>query len=156
MIIREAKTSDLEKIIALAVDSVVFSQSPFRDTPLEEVKRFRQKDLSQLFGLLGQPHVGVFVAEEEGEFVGHVIVLSGVVESVSGEEQGWIIDLSVKPSFWGKGISKALSEKAEAFVLSKGLKYLGLGVTSQNKRAVRFYEKMGFVEERKRMIKRLV
>lgn len=152
-VIREATRNDLEAIIELAVESIIHSQSPFRDTPLEEVKRFRRLDLDQLKTLFGQPQVGIFVAEQSGAVIGHVIVLTGVVESVSGEEQGWIIDLSVKSSHWGSGVARELALVAEGFAKEKGLKYLGLGVTTANARAVRFYEKLGYTEERKRMIK---
>lgn len=155
MIVRDARESDVETIVALAVDSIVYSQSPFRDTPLDVVKSFRRADLAQLRVIFGQPHLGLFVAEDEGDVVGHVIVLAGVVESVSGEQQGWIIDLSVKEGYWGSGIARELADKAEAFVKSKGLSYIGLGVTTANARAIRFYEKIGFAEERKRMIKKL-
>lgn len=153
VVIREAQKEELEAVIQLAVDCVGYSHSPFRHTTLEEARRFRRNDLDQLKSLCGQPHVGIFVAAENQSILGHVIVLTGVIESVSGEEQGWIIDLSVKPEYWGSGIAGELAEKAEAFVKQRGYKYLGLAVTSANARALRFYEKIGYHEERKRMIK---
>lgn len=152
--VREAKRSDLEKIINLAVESMIYSQSPHRQSSLEEVKQYRKKDLSRLYSLFGQPQLGLYVAQGE-KIIGHVIVLTGTTESVSGEEQGWVIDLSVQPEYWGKGVAKKLALKAENFVKQKGLKYIGLGVTTVNERAVRFYERLGYLEERKRMIKTL-
>lgn len=154
-IIRRAEREDIPKIIALSAECMEYSQSPYRDTAIEELKRFRAKDLEQLYSLFGQPQVGLFVAVEEDIVVGHVIVLTGNFEMLSMEQQGWIIDLSVKREFWRKGIGRELSLKAEQFIKDKGLKYMGLGVTGANAAAVKFYESLGYNEERKRMIKRL-
>jgi len=151
--IRRAERTDIPKIISLAVESVEESRSPFRDTTLEALKQFRAKDLEQLHSLFGQPQLGLFVAVLGDKVVGHVIVLTGSFESLSTEEQGWIIDLSIKSEYRKKGIGKALSNEAESFIKGKGLKYIGLGVTSANTSAVKFYESLGYSEERKRMIK---
>jgi ribosomal protein S18 acetylase RimI-like enzyme len=154
--IRRAEQQDLEKVISLAVDMVVHSVSPFRDIATEEVREFRRKDLAALNDAVKQPHVGIFLAEdEESRFLGHVVVVCGYPESSTGETQGWIFDLSVIPEAWSSGIGRALMQRAEAFTRQMGYKYLGLGVTTANERAVSFYEKLGFSEERKRMIKHL-
>jgi ribosomal protein S18 acetylase RimI-like enzyme len=152
--IRRAAERDIPHMVDLAVDAVVHSVSPFRDIPEETVKVFRRKDLGALQDGIKQPHVGLFVAEDEGgRFIGHVIVVCGYMESSTGETQGWIFDLSVVPDCWSHGVGKALMETAEGFCAGMGFKYLGLGVTTANERAVRFYEKLGYREERKRMIK---
>ncbi|MCL4513759.1 MAG: GNAT family N-acetyltransferase [Candidatus Eremiobacteraeota bacterium] len=154
LVFREAKESDLQQVIDLAVEAIEHSQSPFRNSSLESIKDYRRRDLEQLRSLYAQSHVGIFVAEEKGEIKGHVIVLSGM-KAVTGELQGWIIDLSVRQEFWGTGVAQELTLMAEEFIRSKGFQHLGLGVTSANKRAIRFYEKMGYLEERKQMIKKL-
>ncbi|HEY4001145.1 MAG TPA: GNAT family N-acetyltransferase [Candidatus Xenobia bacterium] len=153
---RRATMDDLDAIVELAVDAVVHSVSPFRDIDNNGVREFRRKDLNTLSEAMKQPHVGVFVAEDEAKvLVGHVIVVCGYMESSTGEMQGWVFDLSVKQELWSKGIGQRLMEEAERFTKEQGYVYLGLGVTTANDRAVRFYEKLGFAEERKRMIKRL-
>jgi ribosomal protein S18 acetylase RimI-like enzyme len=154
LIFREATELDLPKVVEIAVEAIEYSQSPFRDSSLEKMKEYRRKDLEQLQSLFGQSSIGVFVAEKNGNILGHVIVLSGM-KAVTGELQGWIIDLSVKKDFWGTGVAEELTLKAEEFIKLKGFQYLGLGVTSANKRAVRFYEKMGYQEERKQMVKKI-
>lgn len=152
--VRRAGAADLDRIIALATEMVVHSISPFREITADQVKEFRRKDLAALSDAVQQPHVGLFVAEgEDGRFLGHVIVVCGYMESSTGESQGWVFDLSVIPELWGHGVGQTLMEQAETFCASMGYRYLGLGVTSANRRAVQFYERLGFAEERKRMIK---
>lgn len=154
--IRRAGAEDLDMVIDLATEMVVHSVSPFRDIPEDEVREFRRKDLAALAEAIVQPHVGVFVAEDPaGRFLGHVVVVCGYMESSTGEQQGWVFDLSVVPDQWSQGIGQDLMAEAERFCAGLGFKYIGLGVTSANERAVRFYERQGYAEERKRMIKRL-
>jgi ribosomal protein S18 acetylase RimI-like enzyme len=154
--IRKSETEDIDKVVELAVEMVVHSLSPFRDTPSEEVRDFRKKDLTVLRDAFRYDHVGIFIAEdEEKEMLGHVIVVSGDIESSTGERQGWVFDLSVKKEYWRSGVGRKLMEKAEDFIKSNGLSYIGMGVTTSNEQAVRFYEGLGYKEERKRMIKKI-
>jgi len=153
--IRRATDADIPKVVELATQMVIHSVSPFRDIPEDQVMEFRRKDLAALVDAVRQPHVGLFVAEEGDRFVGHVVVGCGYMESSTGESQGWVFDLSVVPDLWSKGVGQALMAEAERFCAGLGYKYIGLGVTTANERAVRFYERIGYAEERKRMIKRL-
>lgn len=147
----------MPRVVELATRMVIHSVSPFRDIAAEQVQEFRRKDLAALKDAVKQPHVGLFVAETEddGRFLGHVVVVCGYMESSTGEAQGWVFDLSVVPELWSQGVGRALMAQAEQFCASLGYKYIGLGVTTANHRAVAFYEGLGYAEERKRMIKRL-
>lgn len=154
--IRKATDEDVDKVIDLAVEMVLHSISPFRDVTGEKVQEFRREDLIVLRDISTYNNIAIFLAEDENKsFIGHVIVVGGDVESSTGEKQGWIFDLSVKKEYWNKGIGQELMKYAEEFIKNLGLKYIGLGVTSSNSRAVRFYENLGYEEERKRMIKKI-
>ena len=152
--IRKAKEEDLPAIIDLAVELIDNSISILREAPMTLLKELRRKDLQTLYHLLKQPRAGIFLAETpKQKFLGHVIVLSDQTEAPTGEMQGWIFDLSVIPEYWGTGLAQKLMEAAENFVKERGLKYIGLSVTTSNLRAVKFYENQGYTEERKRMLK---
>jgi ribosomal protein S18 acetylase RimI-like enzyme len=154
--IRKAEAQDIAAIIDLAVELIPSSHSDLRDAPEETVKNLRHKDLQSLHNLIKLPHTGIFIAEDDSKnFLGHVIVLSDQTEPSTGDLQGWIFDLSVKTGYWGTGLAQKLIAQAEHFIKVSGLKYIGLSVTSCNQRAVRFYEKQGYLEERKRMLKKL-
>lgn len=154
--IRKATPEDIDAVIDLAVEMVVHSASPLRLATHREIQQFRKNDLVVLRNFDKYGNIGIFIAEDEDmHFIGHVVVVSGDIESSTGEKQGWIFDLSIKKEWWGKGIGKRLMEHAEKFIKEQGLKYIGMGVTTSNFRAVRFYKDLGYIEERKRMIKRL-
>lgn len=154
--IRKAELGDMPNMVELAVEMMPYSVSPFREVTTEEMKTYRRSDMFYLTELMKKPFFGVYVAEDpEKRFAGHVIVGCQQMESSTGEMQGWIFDISVKEEYWGSGVAARLMEKAEEFTRGYGHKYLGLGVTTSNVRAVKFYEKIGFAEERKRMLKKL-
>jgi len=55
--------------------------------------------------------------------------------------------------YYGKNIGKLLYEKVLELAIEHGSKYLWLGVWKENPRAIRFYEKCGFVEFDNHMFK---
>lgn len=154
VVIRPASQSDIPAVIDLAVAMVVHSISPLRTTAVEAVREYRRLDLQALFEIVTRPDSGIFVAEDRaGRLVGHVIAMAGRSESSTGELQGWIFDLSVAQDHWGTGVARRLLQRAEEFIQARGLRCLGLGVTTANRRALAFYERLGFQEERKQMVK---
>ena len=155
--IREATSSDLPRIIDLAVDMVLFSISPLRDFDAEAVRQYRRTDLRALEEVMGSDQTSVLVADDEndGRLLGHVIVATRNQESSSGTAQAWVFDLSVRPDHWGTGLAQALMARAEIFARSLGMTHIGLGVTLSNERALRFYQRLGYQEERVQMVKRL-
>jgi ribosomal protein S18 acetylase RimI-like enzyme len=152
--IRKATVDDIPNIIELATKLVVHSISPFRDIPADKVMEYRKDDMKGLYQSLTNPTIGIFIAEnEDKEFIGHVITMVDYLESSTGDRQGYIFDLSVKNEYQRLGIGKNLMDVAEEFCSIGGMKYICLNVTSGNVKAVNFYQKIGYGEERKRMIK---
>ncbi len=157
IIIRRAETKDIKKMAQLAALCIEDSIPPTRDVPLKSLKQARILDIeTSLSKIINLSHIGIYLAEDEkGNLLGHLMGYVGDIESVTGEPQGWIFDLSVEPKYRRRGIAKKLIEKFTDFVKKAGYKFIGLLVTSSNKPAVALYENLGFVEERKRMAKRL-
>lgn len=153
-VIRKADAKDLDNVIDLAVDMARCSTSPFRSVDPDKVNYYRREDLKAMKQHILSPMVGIFVAETlDGKFLGHVISMVGNEESSTGETQGYVFDLSVIKECQGLGIGKKLMETAEDFCKKGGMKYVCLNVTTSNESAVKFYERIGYAEERKRMIK---
>lgn len=155
MLIRRAQTQDIDAMIELATDMVLHSVSPFRNVGAQEVRQYRHEDLQSLRDIIDLEHSGLFVAEQEGELLGHIIVVAHQRDSSTGTAQAWIYDLSVKPGYWGQGIGRALMAEAERFASQCGMQAIGLGVTKANHRARQFYELLGYQEERVQMLKKL-
>lgn len=154
--VRRAKIEDLDAVIELAGETIVYSISPYRNIIPELAKTYRKNDLHTLHQMFDSPNLGVFIAETlEGVFVGHIIMVVNLTDSLTGEIISMVVDLSVKKEYWGSKAAELLCQQAEVFARENRMQYVELGVTTSNKRALRFYEKMGYMEERKRMIKQI-
>jgi GNAT superfamily N-acetyltransferase len=80
----------------------------------------------------------LFVAVSEGEIVGTI----GCV--VNGEE-GHLRGMAVSPNWQGTGVAAALLQAAEAELLKNRCTYVTLDTTEPLTRAIRFYERHGFL-----------
>lgn len=103
-----------------------------------EVKRYLK------WLLKGDPQ-GFFVAIWDGKPVGFIAVHSRWYdwqEDLVGE----IHELAVDKEYQKKGIGKTLIEKALDYLKSKGRKRITLWVGERNDRAIKIYERMGFIK----------
>ncbi len=151
-----ADKGDVESILKLASDLVFPSLSSFRKNNLNFARRVRRDDLSTINSLILSDDAAIFVAKDRrGRVVGHIIARLDSRDYLTGDRQAWIFDLSVRPMFWGKGIARRLTEAVELTAMSKGIGYIGLTVTCSNTRAVHFYNRAGFQNERCQMVKKL-
>lgn len=102
------------------------------------------------------PTAKTFIAVDENDNrLGYVMVFWGAKDDFRAQRQGFLCDLAVKEKYWRTGVAQALTEAAEDFVRSKGAEFMALNVSAFNKRAVNFYQKLGYVEEWKVMGKKL-
>lgn len=92
--------------------------------------------------------------DKTGDRTGYVNVREGSDE-VLGEACGYIALLAVKQEHEGRGIAKALVERAEQWAREMGFRRLALDVFASNDHALKFYERAGFQPETIRVIKRL-
>ena len=84
---------------------------------------------------------GVFVAVEAGEVVGYI-----TCELDRHERSGHIINLGVDSRFRGRGLGRALMERAEAYFREAGMRYARIETLEQNTFCMAFYPHMGFGE----------
>lgn len=155
--IRPGKHSDVEAVRKLAVSVVLASRSSCRpliqDSVILEARARNLGDLEVVFGLR---EGGLFVAvDDEDTVIGQVIVMANQLDTVTEVPQAWVYDVSVATSWWGHGVGRELMATAEAFAVSLGVEWIGLGVTASNERAVGFYRELGYEVERFQMIKKL-
>ena len=152
--ILRASADDVDEIIELGSEMAKCSRSPFRPVDEEKIIADRRADLQSLYTLINNKDFGAFVARDHrGRLIGHVLVKTGLIDFLTGEEQAWIFDISVQPKHWGSGISKKLLHVAEVFARERGIRYMGLTVTVANRRALCFYQHAGYQEERYQMVK---
>ena len=80
------------------------------------------------------------VAESEGRLVG--VVMAGYEG-----HRGWINYLAVEPGRQRTGVGRQLMAEAERVLRAAGCPKINLQVRPENKAAIAFYERLGFVVE---------
>ncbi len=154
MIIRTGTVRDWSFIFQLALEAITYSMSPYRGVNEEHVVNYRRQSMSGFWSWVQRSQSKVFVAEDK-ERLGYLILNDRAMDELTGLSQAWVMDVAVKREHWSKGVGRKLLETAEEYCRANGITYLGLAVTTANKRAANLYHKMGFNEERKLMIKKL-
>ncbi|WBW97340.1 GNAT family N-acetyltransferase [Oceanirhabdus sp. W0125-5] len=123
--------------------------------------KFRKSDESReefIIDKLNDEESNIFVCECEGDIVGLIITRVMKTPDVSifiPREFGWIENLIVKEKSRGLGIGKKLMDEAEDWLKSRGVKEIELNVYNFNKGAIALYEKLGYIDLSKKMIKKI-
>ncbi|GAB3746087.1 GNAT family N-acetyltransferase [Spirosoma pomorum] len=95
---------------------------------------------------LTNPDSIFFIAREAGNPIGYLKVNVGQAQTELRDETGLEIErIYVKSSHHGKKVGALLYKKALAVAQLMKKSYLWLGVWEENPRAIRFYEKNGFI-----------
>ena len=94
-------------------------------------------------GVPDAPGLHSLVALEGGQIVGTCCYCAARLDGMEG--WGELVSLYLLPPFWGRGIGRALLLAAEADLRAMGFDALYLWVLEGNRRARRFYERMGFL-----------
>lgn len=156
--IRDVIDSDFEEIFKLASEVIVNNISPLRkNVNLDKVRKNYLNDLKLVrINLHERPNSYFFVANsEEGQLLGYILIATDVSESTTGIYQAWIFDLIVSEPYWSTDVPHKLVQKAEEVARKNGLRHIALQITCSNERALKFFKDLGYMEERKRMYKRL-
>jgi GNAT superfamily N-acetyltransferase len=136
--IRRATEADAEAILrclhtAFAPFEQYYSPEGYRDTTLTEATvRERLRTMS------------LYVATSEG---GEVIGTIGC--NLLSVEEGHIRGMAVLEAWQGQGVAQALLDVVVAELRDRGCAFISLDTTAPLQRAMRFYEKNGFVRSAK-------
>jgi len=101
-------------------------------------KKYEEQEIEPL-KYVDSSHRAVFFAHIQDEVVGQIILRE------DWNRYAFIEDIRTKTQFKGKGIGKALIEKAKQWSVERGLGGLALETQNNNIDACKFYEKNGFV-----------
>jgi len=152
--VRAATPEDEEFIATLSLEAARASISPLRETPLEQIEaRWRAR---QEWGRSPDLQSVTLIAEnEQGQRLGYIVIITNTHDELTGEPQGFVADIAVAPGVRRRGVGAALLHAAEDFAAGQGLPYLALSVSSFNAPARRLYQRLGYREEWKKLVKRL-
>lgn len=103
---------------------------------------------------LNNPDAAFYFAVQEGEVIGYLKLNTGASQTELKDSRALEIErIYVPKAFHGKKIGQLLYEKAIQVAREAGVAYVWLGVWEDNTRAIRFYEKNGFVPFDKHLFK---
>ena len=153
--IRKISVADVEQLSALARQTFY---DTFKDTcTAEDMEMFLQQyyNTGQLSAELNNPLTYCFFVEVDDKPVAYLHFMEDY-NSLPLMKKWKALELKriyVLKEFHGKSIGQVLYEKAISIALQKNAEYIWLGVWEENPRAIRFYEKNGFLEFDKHIFK---
>jgi ribosomal protein S18 acetylase RimI-like enzyme len=130
------------------------SERTFRDTFAEgNTEANLNKYLAEKFSLevlaaeLANPDSRFYFAELDEEPIGYLKLNFGKAQTEIRDEDGVEIErIYVVKEYLGARVGQLLYEKALKVATEAHARFIWLGVWEENKRAIRFYEKNGFIE----------
>lgn len=147
MKIRKAKKEDLGGFIKLRKE---FNDEYFFNNP--DLNKLNEKNIKKEFSGFDNKKRILLVAEDKNELIGFLI---GTFVSNIYKKIGYIDDIFVKKKFRKQGIGGKLIKEFEKLMNKRKVKELMLGVSVKNKKALRFYKKLGFEIKHYQMEKEL-
>lgn len=94
---------------------------------------------------VSNPEAFFYIAELNNNIIGYLKLNVGAAQTEPQENALEIERIYVLKEYHGKNVGQLLYEKAVAVTREMDLQWLWLGVWEQNHKAIRFYEKNGFV-----------
>lgn len=162
MLIRESTQRDIPKIVDLWVkfmeehDTLIIGENPaLKDFELKDAKMAESygKFLAQN---IGSKNGAVFLAEESGNIAGYTLVyVKDEIPIYQNKKLGYISDLYVREKFRHKAISSALKNKALEWFRERGIIFVSIAVSPDNKLAHSIYRKWGFMDYKTDMRKKI-
>jgi len=154
MRIRKANIQDLEKL--KEIGQLTFAETFSSDNSEENMREYMEEGFSdeKLRKELMDKSSEFYFAEIGDKAIGYLKVNCGQSQTEIKDEHALEIErIYVLNEFHGKRVGQILYEKAIELAKEKNVDYVWLGVWEQNPRAIRFYEKNGFVAFDKHIFK---
>jgi len=133
-----------------------FSETFADSNSADDMNKYMQENFSEqkVKNELNNPGSKFFIAWENEIPVGYLKVNTGKAQTELQDDASLEIErIYVKKSHHGKKVGQLLYDKALETALLQNKSYLWLGVWEENPRAIRFYEKNGFVAFDKHLFK---
>lgn len=154
MKIRKINLKDIEALKAIGKQTFIETFSS--ENSEENMANYLKSGFSteQLTAELTDPNAEFYFAELEEKPIGYLKVNTGTSQTELKDNNALEIErIYVLKEFHGKKVGQILYEKALEVAKEKKADYVWLGVWEQNPRAIRFYEKNGFVAFSKHIFK---
>jgi ribosomal protein S18 acetylase RimI-like enzyme len=122
----------------------------------EDMEKYLIENFSAaaLINEIQNPNSEFYFAINENDIIGYLKLNFGQSQTELKDATAAEIErIYVLNEYHGKSIGKLLYEKALEIAKDRGVNYIWLGVWEENPRAIRFYEKCGFIQFDKHIFK---
>jgi ribosomal protein S18 acetylase RimI-like enzyme len=143
--VRWARDDDVEFIDALGLQTASDTVSAVR-----KLSTAAARDAYRRLVLFCRDRPGTitFVAEQEGQRVGFLILVTDLPDDVSQIPQAFVAYVAVPAKHRRRGVGRALIQAAIAEGVRRGLPHVSLMVSADNSAAEALYKSEGFAAER--------
>ena len=143
---RKVNIQDIEKL--KKIGKLTFAETFSSDNSEEDMQKYLEEEFSteKLKTELIDENAEFYFAELGDNVIGYLKVNFGQSQTEIKDKDALEIErIYVQKEFHGKKVGQILCNKAIELAKEKNVEYVWLGVWEQNPRAIRFYEKNGFV-----------
>ena len=144
--IKKASISDVQVLQIISLQT--FSETFAAANTTENIKNYTQEsfNLEQLTTELSNPNSQFFIAYADSEPIGYLKINFGNAQTeVQSDNALEIHRIYVLQAFHGKKVGQILLDKAIAIGQQSSTDFMWLGVWEENRRALQFYFKNGFL-----------
>ncbi|UMB61163.1 GNAT family N-acetyltransferase [Lutibacter sp. A80] len=148
MEIEKGTIHDIEKLKAIAERTFVETYASKNSE--ENLSEYLKKAFSidKLKSQLNDKNSEFYFAKYEKKTIGYLKVNTGTSQTNFKSKNGLEIErIYVLKEFYGKKVGQIFCDKAIKLAKEKNTDYVWLSVWEQNPRAIRFYEKNGFIAD---------
>lgn len=152
--IRKITVNDLQEL--QEIGKRTFQETFASENSEEDMKNYLETSFAneKIMAELEDENSEFYFAELEEKVIGYLKVNSGPSQTeIKSEDALEIERIYVLKEFQGKKAGQVLFDKAIEIARANNKKYVWLGVWEENHRAIRFYEKNGFVAFDKHIFK---
>ncbi len=144
---KKCETEDLELLKSISTSTFKAAFESQNDP--EDFKNYLNRAFSkkQLMEELKTPDTTFYFACKDNELVGYFKVNRNKAQSEFQESEGMELErIYVISSYQGQGIGLRMLSFAESIAQQEDKTYLWLGVWEKNPKAIRFYERHGYIK----------
>ncbi|UYQ95698.1 GNAT family N-acetyltransferase [Chitinophaga horti] len=154
ILVRQASMADWETIQRIGRQT--FSETFAKDNADADMEEYLAESFSEekLRAEFSNPDSLFYIAWQQDQPIGYLKVNTGNAQTEAQAPQAMEIErIYVLAAYHGKKVGQILYDKALEVAMARRSSYLWLGVWEENARAIRFYEKNGFVAFDKHIFK---
>ncbi|MEO0572020.1 MAG: GNAT family N-acetyltransferase [Bacteroidota bacterium] len=144
---RKCGVKDIDELQELS--TTTFAKAFEHQNNSKDFKAYVTKAFSevQLLAELKNPHTSFYFADRQGKSVGYFKTNVFEAQSELQEPVGMELErIYVRSINQGKGIGLKILSFVESLAQKDGKSYLWLGVWEHNRKAIRFYERHGYIK----------